>query len=64
MLTFSFVSIDFFSLKEELYADKQAIVTFRFRNRCEYVLEGSRLIFRSSNQTKGTGRVLHVLSHE
>ncbi|CAF2400862.1 unnamed protein product [Rotaria sp. Silwood2] len=50
--------------KEELYADKDATVTFRFRNRCEYVLEGSRLIFRSSNQTKGSGRVIKVLSQQ
>ncbi|CAF3272896.1 unnamed protein product [Rotaria socialis] len=47
--------------KEELHANKQAIVTFRFRNRCEYVLEGSRLIFRSGQQTKGSGRVIKVL---
>jgi GTPase len=52
------------SFKDELHADKQAIVTFRFRNRCEYVLEGSRLIFRSSNQTKGSGRVIKVLSQQ
>ncbi|CAF3408253.1 unnamed protein product [Rotaria sp. Silwood1] len=50
--------------KEELYADKSATVTFRFRNRCEYVLEGSQLIFRSSNQTKGSGRVIKVLSQQ
>jgi GTPase len=50
--------------KEELHADKEAIVTFRFRNRCEYVLEGSRLIFRSSNQTKGSGRVIKVLPQQ
>ncbi|CAF1106639.1 unnamed protein product [Rotaria sordida] len=50
--------------KEELYADKHATVTFRFRNRCEYVLEGSQLIFRSSNQTKGSGRVIKVLSQQ
>lgn len=56
------IFIDFSSIiKEELYPDKQAIVTFRFRNRCEYVLEGSRLIFRSSNQTKGSGQVIRVL---
>ncbi|CAF4977968.1 unnamed protein product [Rotaria sp. Silwood1] len=47
--------------EEELHANKQAIVTFRFRNRCEYVLKGSRLIFRSGQQTKGSGRVLKVL---
>ena len=41
--------------------DKQATVRFKFRNRCEYVLEGSRLIFRSSNQTKGSGHVTQVL---
>ncbi|CAF1448497.1 unnamed protein product [Adineta steineri] len=50
--------------KEELHADKEATVTFRFRNRCEYVLEGSRLIFRSSNQTKGSGRVIKVLPQQ
>ena len=47
--------------KEELHAETTATVTFRFRNRCEYVLEGSRLIFRSSQQTKGSGRVMKVL---
>lgn len=54
----------FYYLKEELYAEKEATVTFRFRNRCEYVLEGSPLIFRSSNQTKGSGRVTKVLPQE
>lgn len=44
-----------------LHANEQAIVKFRFRNRCEYVLEGSRLIFRSGQQTKGSGRVIKVL---
>ncbi|UJR16202.1 hypothetical protein I4U23_003112 [Adineta vaga] len=47
--------------KEELHVDDQATVTFRFRNLCEYVPEGSRFIFRSGNQTKGSGRVIKVL---
>jgi GTPase len=51
-----------FSFKDELHTDEQATVTFRFRNRCEYVMEGSRLIFRSGNQTKGSGHVIKVLS--
>ena len=50
------------SFQEELHANKQARVTFRFRNRCEYVTAGSRLIFRSGQQTKGSGRVIEVLS--
>ncbi|CAF3036359.1 unnamed protein product [Rotaria sp. Silwood2] len=47
--------------KEELHVNKQTIVKFRFRNRCEYVLEGSRLMFRSGQQTKGSGRIIKVL---
>ena len=47
--------------QDELHVDEQATVTFRFHNFCEYVHEGSRLIFRSGNQTKGSGRVTKVL---
>ncbi|CAF1402357.1 unnamed protein product [Rotaria sordida] len=46
---------------DELHANKKAIVKFRFKTRCEYVLEGSRLIFRSGQQTKGSGRVIKAL---
>jgi GTPase len=49
------------AFQEELHANKQVRVTFRFRNRCEYVIEGSRLIFRSGQQTKGSGQVIKVL---
>jgi hypothetical protein len=52
------------SFKDELHTDEQATVTFRFRNRCEYVMEGSRLIFRSSNQTKGSGHIIKVLPQQ
>ncbi|CAF3051617.1 unnamed protein product, partial [Rotaria sp. Silwood2] len=47
---------------DELYANEKAIVTFRFKTRCEYVLEDARLIFRSGQQTKGNGRVIKVFS--
>lgn len=50
--------------KDELHANEQAIVKFRFRNYCEYVLEGSRLIFHSSNQTKGSGTVIRVFPQQ
>jgi len=50
--------------KEDLYPDQEATVTFRFRNRCEYVVEGSRLIFRHGNQTKGSGQVMKVLHQQ
>ncbi|CAF5134017.1 unnamed protein product, partial [Rotaria sp. Silwood1] len=47
--------------EEELHANKQAIVTFRFRNRCEYVLKGSRLIFRSGQQTQNMPQDLMMM---
>jgi len=46
--------------KDELHVNEHAVVTFRFKNRCEYVPDGLRLIFRSGQQTKGGGRVIRV----
>jgi GTPase len=60
----SFESKTICSIQEELLADTQATVKFRFRTHCEYVIEGSRLIFRSSHQTKGSGRVVRVLPQQ
>ena len=50
--------------KDELHANEEAIVKFRFHNYCEYVLEGSRLIFHSRNQTKGSGTVTRVFPQQ
>ncbi|CAF5037325.1 unnamed protein product, partial [Rotaria sp. Silwood1] len=47
---------------DELHANEKPMVTFRFKTRCEYVLEDARLIFRSGQQTKGSGRVIKVFS--
>lgn len=53
-----------FCFQEELFVDQEAIVTFRFRQRCEYVVVGSRFIFRSSSPTKGSGTVVQVIPQQ